>query len=124
MLRPRFGFGPLRLGVLAAVLSLAGSVTGWSPPLAGSPAVAQLPGLVQVTLVGTIRDSIGAPPPLLSSVKAVLTQPASTTSGTTQLPTCAAGSPDAYGAYRLVLQPYVTGCITSGAILSLLVNNV
>lgn len=124
MLRPRFGFSPLRLGVFAVVLSLIASVAGWSPPLAGSPAAAQVPGLVQVTLVGRIRDSIGAPQPLYSAVRAVLTQSVITTSGTLQLPNCAAGSPDAYGVYRLVLQPYVTGCITSGAIISRLVNNV
>lgn len=82
---------------------------------------AQSIGSGAIIFTGTVLDSIGAPPPSLSSLRLVLGSPNPNIAAP---PYCAAGTTDASGNYRLVIQPYNKDCTTPGTILSLRVNNV
>ena len=75
----------------------------------------------QIIFTGTVRDSIGAPPPASSSLELVIGPPSA--SGAPQ-PYCATGSADAQGNFQLILRPFSAGCTTPGTILSLRVNDI
>jgi hypothetical protein len=97
----------LVLAALAAVLGMPGG-----PAARGQTQ--------QVIFSGTIRDSIGAPPPLLNTLRLVVGPPGQ--SG--PAPYCATGSADGQGNFQLILLPFNAACTTPGTLLSLRVNEV
>lgn len=82
---------------------------------------AQSPLGSQITIVGTVLDSNGAPPPASSSVALVL---AGTSGPSSSARSCASGSLDEAGRFQLRLLPLAAGCATAGAALQLQVNGV
>ncbi|MGI8554182.1 MAG: hypothetical protein ACR2PL_25850, partial [Dehalococcoidia bacterium] len=79
------------------------------------------PGVQPLIFVGTIRDSVNAPPPAFSSLRLVVGPPGQNTPRPSY---CAIGSADASGNYQLVVQPLAAACTTPGSILSLTVNDI
>ena len=111
----RLLLAPCSLAVLALLLVYAGG-----RQQAGAQGVPGQP----VVFVGTIRDSIGAPPPPFSTVKLVLTPASPAPAGAPPTLYCALGATDPAGNFQLQIHPFAAACTMPGTVLSLLINGV
>lgn len=119
MLPTRETVAPRRVAVAVAVLTIALAATAALLNTAG-PRTARAQ-TQQIIFSGSIRDSIGAPPPLSNTLELVIGPPSP--AGTPQ-PYCAIGSADAQGNFQLILRPFNPACSTPGVTLSLRVNGI
>ncbi|MGI8549688.1 MAG: hypothetical protein ACR2PL_02660, partial [Dehalococcoidia bacterium] len=122
-MQARGGIRSARRGWLAGGLTTVAALLWVMVSHAVAPARTQAhaPGLQPVIFVGTIRDSVNAPPPAFRSLRLVVGSPAQNTLRPSY---CAIGSADASGNYQLVVQPFAAACTTPGSILSLTVNEI
>ena len=104
----RFGASARRWLLLAALL-----LSLWisNEPTVPQPVAAQASPEHQFLFIGTVLDSVGAPPPALSTVQLVLPAPPGSP---TRPRSCASGATDATGGFQMVLFALAVGRTAPG----------